>query len=113
MTDLSLPPDTTQSSEGGQPTTDHKQLTTDKAAALDFRPETLDSKKRRPGPPSKISKLPKHHRDRINQLFDEHAPYHQIIEEMADHGITLNHDNLSNWFKYDYQDYLAALEWQQ
>src|SRR5262249_39452272 len=93
-------PETTHATQHTEPT----------PPAVEVAPQR--PKKRRPGPASKISQLPKHQRDQINHLLDEGAAYDRIIEEMAKLQVRLNANNLSNWFKYGYQDYLSALEWQ-
>src|SRR6266581_1047330 len=81
------------------------------STTLDFRLQTLDLKKRRPGPVSKIAQLSVEHRALVNQLLDQAKTYDAVVEEMAKHGISLNTDNVSKWFNGPYQDYLAALEW--
>src|SRR6266699_1042173 len=73
--------------------------------------QTLDLKRRRPGPVSKIAQLPAELRALVNQLLDQGTIYEDVVEEMAKHGIILNTDNVSKWFNGPYQDYLAALEW--
>src|SRR6266581_6773300 len=78
---------------------------------LDPGLQTLDLKKRRPGPVSKIAQLSVEHRALVNQLLDQAKTYDEVVDEMAKHGISLNTDNVSKWFNGPYQDYLAALEW--
>src|SRR5438552_2027622 len=78
---------------------------------LDLRLQTLDLKKRRPGPASKIAHLSVEHRALVNQLLDQAKTYDEVVDEMAKHGISLNTDNVSKWFNGPYQDYLAAIEW--
>src|SRR6267142_256317 len=68
---------------------------------------------RRPGPKSKIAKLPKPQRDLVNQLLDDEKTYEQVVEELAKQGVSLNPENVRGWFNADYQDYLSALEWQE
>src|SRR6266436_1510792 len=68
--------------------------------------------RRRPGPVSKIAQLPTELRALVNQLLDQGHTYEDVVEEMAKHGISLNTDNVSKWFNGPYQDYLAALDWQ-
>src|SRR2546421_6125168 len=71
----------------------------------------LSAPRRRPGPPSKITKLPPDLRALVNQLLDHGKPYKAVIEEMSKHGVILNHDNVSKWFNGPYQEYLAACQW--
>src|SRR6266581_5348027 len=78
---------------------------------LDPGLQTLDLKKRRPGPVSKIAQLSVEHRALVNQLLDQGHTYEEVVEEMAKHSISLNIDNVGKWFNGPYQDYLAALEW--
>src|SRR6266478_6186041 len=73
--------------------------------------QTLDLKRRRPGPVSKIAQLPTELRALVNQLLDQGKIYEDVVEEMAKHGISLNTDNVSKWFNGPYQDYLTAPEW--
>src|SRR6266705_3579117 len=78
---------------------------------LDPGLQTLDLKKRRPGPVSKIAHLSVEHRALVNQLLDQAKTYDEVVDEMAKHGTSLNTDNISKWFNGPYQDYLAAIEW--
>jgi hypothetical protein len=58
----------------------------------------------------KIAALPKEHRDTINKLLLDGSPYPAVINRMADQGISLNTQNLSNWYQTGFQDHLAHLE---
>jgi hypothetical protein len=58
----------------------------------------------------KIAALPKAQRDLINQRLLDGATYAVIIREMAEQGINLNHENVSNWYQSGFQNYLAELE---
>ena len=78
----------------------------------DSASQPSDLKKRRRGPQSKIARLPTELRALVNQLLDQDKTYEQVVEEMATHGVSLNTDNVSKWFNGPYQDYLAALDWQ-
>jgi len=53
---------------------------------LDFRPEPLDLKPRRRGPPSKIARLPVELRALVNQLLDQDKTYDEVVQEMARHA---------------------------
>ncbi len=80
--------------------------------ALDLKHETLDySRNRRRGPQSKIAQLPLEIRALINHLLGEDKEYHQIIQEVANRGFSINHENLSKWFNGPYQNHLAALDY--
>ena len=81
------------------------------SSTLDLGLQTLDLKKRRPGPVSKFAQLPAELRALVNQLLDEGHTYEEVVEEMAKHSTSLNIDNVGKWFNGPYQDYLAALEW--
>jgi hypothetical protein len=61
-------------------------------------------------PKGKIASLTKAQRDTINSLLHDGATYAQVAELMADQGVSLNAENLSNWFQTGFQDYLAELE---
>jgi len=74
--------------------------------------KNLEWKPRRRGPQSKIAQLSSELRALVNQLLDQEKTYEEIVEEMAKHGVSLNTDNVSKWFNGPYQDYLAALDWQ-
>ena len=65
--------------------------------------------RRRPGPPSKISKLRPELRSLVNDLLSRGNSYESVIEELAKHGVKLNYDNVSKWYNGPYQEYLAAL----
>jgi hypothetical protein len=64
--------------------------------------------RRRPGPPSKISKLRPELLSLVNELLDQGKSYEAVIEELARHGVKLNYDNVSKWYNGPYQDYVAA-----
>ncbi len=57
----------------------------------------------------KVAQLPKDLRDLVNNLILDGQTYSVIIEQLSAHGISLNHENLSNWRKGGHQDYLAEL----
>src|SRR5215510_6129058 len=54
----------------------------------------------------KIAELPRVHRDTINRLLEDGASYKTVELEMLKHGISLNAENISNWFDGGFQDYL-------
>jgi hypothetical protein len=57
-------------------------------------------------PTGKIAQLPKDQRNIINQMLDDGATYDAIETEMAKHGVSLNGENISNWFQNGFQQYL-------
>jgi hypothetical protein len=57
-------------------------------------------------PTGKIASLPRAQRDIINQMLDDGATYDAIETEMAKHGVSLNGENISNWFQNGFQQYL-------
>src|SRR5215470_15680603 len=57
-------------------------------------------------PTGKIANLPKAQRDIVNHMLDDGATYKSIEIEMAKHGVSLNGENISNWFERGYQLYL-------
>src|SRR2546423_509611 len=50
----------------------------------------------------KIAQLPKNQRDTINRLLDDGSTYKVIEQEMAKQDISLNGENISNWFQGGY-----------
>ena len=67
--------------------------------------------KKRTRAKGKIPALPKAQRDLINHLLDDGATYKTVEIEMAKLGVSLNAENISNWFNGGYQDYLLHQEW--
>ena len=67
-----------------------------------------------PAPPrrlkGKIPALPKAQRDAINRLLHDGATYAAVAERMAEQGVLLNAENISNWFQTGFQDYLDQLD---
>ena len=58
----------------------------------------------------KIAALPKAQRDAINKLLLDGSTYVAVIDRMAEQGISLNPENVSNWYQTGFQDHLAHLE---
>ena len=54
----------------------------------------------------KTARLPKEVRDMLNRMLDDGLPYHIIIDELGEAGRGLNTQNITNWVKGGYQDYL-------
>ena len=54
-----------------------------------------------------VARLPKTIRDNINQMIEDGVTYPEIIKRLGDHGKDLKPDNLSQWKKRGYQDWLA------
>ncbi len=82
---------------------------TSPAAAASSQPEILNL-----GPPrnGKIAKLPKELRDLINRMLADRAGGSAIITALAERGISLNHENISNWKHGGYEDWLLEQDWQ-
>ncbi len=59
----------------------------------------------------KIATLPKEHRQKINELLDNGATYKTVAAEMSKDGISLNGENISNWFNGGFQEYLSHQAW--
>jgi hypothetical protein len=59
---------------------------------------------------SKIDGLPKAQRDVINRMLLDGANYAEVIQAMAEQGVSLNAENLSKWYQRGFQNYLAELE---
>jgi hypothetical protein len=59
----------------------------------------------------KIAKLPKDQRDELNQMLADGATGALIIETFARRGISLNHENVSNWRQGGHQDWLQLQVW--
>jgi len=59
----------------------------------------------------KIAKLSKELRDLINHMLSEGDTSAIIIEKLAERGVSLNHQNVSNWRHGGYQDWVAEQEW--
>jgi len=72
------------------------------------KPEILNT-----GPPrnGKIAKLPRELRDLLNQMLADGATGAVIIDKLAERGISLNHENISNWKHGGYQDWVLEQEW--
>jgi hypothetical protein len=58
----------------------------------------------------KIAALPKDQRDAINKLLLDGSTYAVVIDRMAEQGISLNAENISNWFQTGFQEHLTHLE---
>jgi hypothetical protein len=58
----------------------------------------------------KIPSLPKAQRDAINHLLLEGATYGVVVQRMAERGVELNAENVSNWYQTGFQNFLAHLE---
>jgi hypothetical protein len=58
----------------------------------------------------KVAALPKDQRDAINKLLLDGATYAVVIHRMAELGISLNGENISNWYQTGFQEHIAHLE---
>jgi hypothetical protein len=72
-------------------------------------PEAPQPRRRKPR--GKIAELPKEKRDIVNRLMDDGATYRTIELEMANHGVDLNGENISNWSTSGYQQHLDRQQW--
>jgi hypothetical protein len=61
----------------------------------------------------KVARLPQHLRDQVNRMLDDGLPYKTIIEKLGDAGKHLNEDNITNWRRGGFADYLKAQTIQQ
>jgi len=59
----------------------------------------------------KVAKLPKSTRDRINHMLEDGLTYANIIEQLGPEGHGLTLDNISQWKKGGYQDWLRDHFW--
>jgi hypothetical protein len=62
-------------------------------------------------PTGKIAELPRAQRDMINLMLADGKTYKAVATEMAKHGISLNGENVSNWYDSGFQHYLRHRDW--
>lgn len=74
-------------------------------AMLDLKQQlqACQSKSRRNG---KVARLPSQLRDKINRMLKDGFEYKIIIQKLGEAGRHLNEDNITNWRRGGYQDYL-------
>src|ERR1043166_251835 len=70
-------------------------------------------KKRKKRDQHKIAKLPQEQQNMINHMLDDGKSYEFIAAEMAKLGVSLNGENISNWFNGPYQEYVRDCEWRE
>src|SRR5229473_4629808 len=75
--------------------------------AANPQPSTGSSRRRT----GKIATLPKSSRTRLNQMLEDGLPYAIIIKSLGRDGKRLTENNLSDWHKGGYQDWLKEQEW--
>jgi hypothetical protein len=80
-------------------------------AILNLQPPTESTDSPQPRAKGKIADLPKDQRDFVNRLLDDGATYRVVAAELAKLGVSLNPENISNWFNSGYQEHLRLLEW--
>src|SRR5262245_52136524 len=81
------------------------------AQAPDPEPDPASEDKRtRTG---KVARLPKEMRDQLNQMILDGVPFGKIISNLGESASHLNEDNITNWKKGGYQDWLLDLERKQ
>jgi len=85
---------------------------------LDLNTATIQTATAAESPPhfehrgnGKIARLPKIIRDQINNWILDGVTYPDIIQRLGEHGKDLKPDNLSQWKKRGYQDWLRQREW--
>jgi len=59
----------------------------------------------------KVARLPKPVRDQVNQMLLNGLSYAAIIERLGDPGKNLSPDNIGEWKKRGYRDWLLQQEW--
>src|SRR5947207_5121559 len=62
-------------------------------------------------PKGKIAQLPRPQRDLINKLLADGATYAVVAAEMTKHEVSLNAENISNWYQSGFQEYLQHQDW--
>src|SRR5436190_18635484 len=67
--------------------------------------EACQSTRRRRG---KVARLPFALRQQINGMLDDGLPYKTIIVKLGETGRHLSEDNIGNWRRGGYQDYLKT-----
>ena len=72
------------------------------------RPDPKPATRRRRG---KIARLPLKLRELINLMLRDGVPYAKISHKLAEHGHTLDKDNLSRWHTGGYQDWVQEQAW--
>ena len=60
---------------------------------------------------SKIDRLPRHLRERLNQLMDDGVPYSRILEQLGPEAAGITVSNLSDWFATGHQLWLKNQAW--
>src|SRR5215831_14839318 len=93
-------------SQPNNPPTDPRNPQCFKADQSSSKKKILSSRSK-----GKIANLPKEQRDAINRMLDDGATYKFVAGQMAKQGVSLNIENISNWFNGAYQDHLRQLEW--
>jgi hypothetical protein len=59
----------------------------------------------------KVARLPKPIRDQINQMLLDGLSYAEVIERLGEQGKDLRTDNIGEWKRRGYQDWLLQREW--
>ena len=71
-------------------------------------PQPLKPSRRRIG---KVARLPKEVRDHLNYMIRDGLPHARIILNLGDYGKGLNKDNIINWEKGGYKEWLTDRIW--
>lgn len=82
------------------------------ATAKKSSPKAAESEIKNTGSPrnGKIATLSKELRDLVNQMLSEGATASVIIKKLAERGVSLNHQNVSNWKHGGYLDWVEQQE---
>ncbi len=62
---------------------------------------------------SKIARLPKAVRTRLNELLEDGLTYPQVLQTLGPEAQDITPDNLSDWFRSGHQDWLKERAWRE
>jgi hypothetical protein len=54
----------------------------------------------------KVARLPKEIRDQVNQMLLDNVPFSKIIEAIGDHGKGISENNMGNWKKGGFKEWV-------
>src|SRR6266850_4905487 len=58
----------------------------------------------------RIARLPKELRDKVNQMLLDGVPFRRIIESLGGDGKEINEDNVGDWKKGGYKEWLLEMQ---
>src|SRR4051812_38498712 len=91
-----------------------EDLTADSASTSPESPQSTAQPRHSYRPKGKIASLPKAQRDTISGMLVDGSTYAAIIRTMAEQGVSLNAENVSNWANGPgHQRYIKDLEWKE